>query len=86
MAKVSEIAVERDGERQLQNGTIKKYVKNPAIMLRLIIPDVEIEVTDDEGQRHLLGAKFSLGQGGNGAYATLTPTEDFGIINAAATV
>jgi hypothetical protein len=82
MAKVSEIAVERDGERTMQNGTTKKYMKNPAIMLRLIIPEIELEVTDDAGQRHLLGAKFSLGQGGNGAYATLSPTEDYGIINA----
>lgn len=80
MQKVAEITVERDGERQMQNGTTKKYVKNPAIMLRLIIPDVEIEQLDAQGQRHLVGAKFQLGQGGNGAYATLAPTEDFGII------
>lgn len=81
MTKIQEIAVERDGERTMQNGTTRQYKKNPAIMLRLQVPDIELEEIDETGQRHLIGAKFSLGQGGNGAYATLSPTEDYGVIN-----
>ena len=81
MAKVQQIAVEREGERTLQNGTTKTYTKSPAIMLRMNVPDIELEETDEQGQRHLIGATFRLGQAGNGAYATLTPTEDYGIIN-----
>ena len=80
MQKISEIAVERKGEREMANGTMREYTKNPAIMLRLNIPEIEVECSDEDGVRHLLGATFRLGQGGNGAYATLTPTTDYGTI------
>lgn len=84
MAKIQEIAVEREGERAMPNGTTKAYTKSPAIMLRMNVPNIELEQVDASGQRHLLGAIFRLGQAGNGAYATLSPTEDFGVINAPA--
>lgn len=82
MAKIRDVAVERQGERVLQSGGTKKYTKNPAIMLRMNVPDIElIEVDETTNEKHLIGATFRLGQGGNGAYATLTPTEDYGVIN-----
>lgn len=81
MTKIQQIAVEREGERALPTGGVKTYTKSPAIMLRLNVPDIELEEKDETGARHLIGATFRLGQGGNGAYATLSPTEDFGVIN-----
>jgi hypothetical protein len=82
-AKVAEIAVERKGERQMQNGKTVEYTKNPAIMFRCNVPEVEVEVQAEDGIHHLLGCTFRLGQAGNGAYCTLTPTVDYGVITKA---
>jgi hypothetical protein len=83
MKKVAEITVERDGERTMQNGQTRRYTKNPAIMLSLIVPDIAIEQIADDGTLHLIACKFQLGQGGNGAYATLSPVEDLGVVKPA---
>jgi hypothetical protein len=78
--KIAEVAVEREGERDV-NGKAVKYMKNPAIMLQGTAKNVQVcQVNPADGIEYMLECDFTLGQGGAGVYAPITRTKVIGTV------